>query len=439
MWFDKLNNKDILIAGYGKEGQSTHCLLNSLSLNSKIDVAHNNEEIANALKNNHYDYVIKSPGIPTSFFDNLCNPSVITSQTDIFLSAFGEHVIGISGTKGKSTTTSMIYKVLNDNYDGSVFLAGNIGIPLFDLIPQMEEASDNALIVAELSCHQLENIHCAPKIGVLLNLYEEHLDHYRNYNDYCMAKLQMGLKQKLGDTLYYCSDNSDLKRMVENHRPDFRGELVPYCMDDVKHNQFVANTKWPLCGDHNLSNIYVSWMICKQLGIDSKQFEKSVLNFKPLEHRLEFVGEADGVEFYNDSISTIPQATIAAVDALKKVDTLVLGGFNRGIDYQPLAHYLVENPLGRNIKSLILLGSAGKSIKEAIDSLSPNIERHSFIDFSDNYCLEDAINQILPHIERGKICLLSPAASSYDCYINFEERGRDFKRIVSNIKNNIQR
>lgn len=428
--FNLFAGKEILIAGYGREGMSSHELLKRMFPCREFDIAHNNEEIAAALRKKHYDMVLKSPGIPTFFFDGLCDREVLTSQSDIFLQVYGDKTVGVTGTKGKSTTTMVIHEVLK--YDGlrDVIMAGNMGLPLFNIIPQL---SESAVVVAELSCHQLEGIHRGPHIGVLLNLFEEHLDHYRNYGDYQMAKMQIGLKQREGDVFFYCSDNEELSARVEELHEEFRSEVVGYSgnmASDSDINAMLHDS--PFKGGHNMTNCIVAWMAVQRLGVEQDVFAKALQGCKPLEHRLERVAVVDGVTYYNDSISTIPQATIEGVSALKDVDTLILGGFDRGIDYTPLVDFLCRSEKGKAIGNLVFFGSAGKRMYEAFVK-DNSVARHELCHFEADYSMEAAVLFAAANTAKGKICLLSPAASSYDHYKNFEYRGRDFKDCVNNL------
>lgn len=425
--FNLLVGKDILIAGYGREGKSSHALLQRLFPSRKFDIAENNEAIAAALKVKRYDLVIKSPGIPLFFFDGLCDLSTITSQSDIFLQLYGDHTIGVTGTKGKSTTTMVVYEALKSDGKHAVIMAGNMGIPLFDIIPQID---DDTLVVAELSCHQLEGIHRGPHVGVLLNLFQEHLDHYRSYNDYQMAKLQMALRQQEGDLFFYCGDNKELRDKVSELRNQIRSEVVEYDASQVTLP--VTSEVSKLKGQHNLSNCWVAWLVAHRLGIAQDDFARVLSQIHPLEHRLEEVGTVDGVTYYNDSISTIPQATMEAVHALQRVDTLILGGFDRGIDYTPLVHFLCHNEEGCNIRNLVFFGSAGNRIHEAF--LQENrVPRKEFCHFDADYSMREAVAFAAQNSRKGSVCLLSPAASSYDHYKNFEYRGKDYKDCVASL------
>ena len=232
---DLLANRRILIAGYGREGKSTHALIEQYVPSAVVTVAANDDEIFRCLdesKNNPFDLIIKSPGIPTMKLEGLCNPETITSQTDLFLQIYGDQTIAVTGTKGKSTTTTLIFHVLKTTFADTrkVILAGNMGIPLFDILPQIDH---DTVVVAEFSCHQLENIHRAPHIGIILNLYQEHLDHYHSYLDYQMAKMQMMLRQQTGDHCFYCTDSPDLALLVKELSPKVCSTLHPYALDQA--------------------------------------------------------------------------------------------------------------------------------------------------------------------------------------------------------------
>lgn len=406
--------RTILIAGYGREGRSTHTLLQQLLPSCKPHIAQNDSEMTEALQRQRYDMIIKSPGIPMFRLDGLCDLNTVTSQTDLFLQVYGDLTIGVTGTKGKSTTTNLIYSVLH-SVDSGVVMAGNMGIPLFDIIPTLNAKS---VVVAEFSCHQLEGIRRAPHIGVLLNLYQEHLDHYRGYLDYKMAKFNIGLRQSDDDTFYYCSDNEELAALVASHRDALQGKVVPYSLADATPQ--LRSYPTPLQGDHNLSNTVVAHLVAQQRHVGEEAFASALASFKGLEHRLEKVGTYSGITFYNDSISTIPAATEAAVDALGNVDTLILGGFDRGIDYSGLAQYLSTSA----VRNMVFVGKAGERIREAMPTMP------------ENYLVEDDYAKIVAwcfeHTAKGKVCLLSPAAASYDAFKNFEERGSRYKQLVMN-------
>ena len=430
--YNLLSGRRILLAGYGREGRSTHEVLGRLLPDFVPDIAHDDNELFAALDNAQaagkpYDLIIKSPGIPTMKLEGRCSLDSVTSQTDLFMQVYGDLTIGITGTKGKSTTTSLICHVLAQSLgrEHDVVLAGNIGIPLFDIMGRIDERS---IVVAELSCHQLENIHQAPHIGVILNLYQEHLDHYHDYRDYQMAKMQMVLKQKAGDHCFYCTDSDDLARMVEELRPSAASTLHPYSLQEARQSS-ASNMPTSLQGDHNLCNIYVAKQVSNLKGVDDRQFAEALASFHGLQHRLERVGIYHNITFYNDSISTIPETTIAAINTLQQVDTLILGGYDRGIDYGALYRHL-RSPSGASIRNIVFVGDAGRRMYHELKLHDHNPLDGKLTLLENSYA--KIVDWCFAHTQPGKICLLSPAAASYDSFKNFEERGNTFKELVIN-------
>ena len=348
-----LENRRILVAGYGREGKSAERLIQRLvpeasyTIAMQVECGKWKDESGEWHEDWPFDMVIKSPGIPNCHLSPFTFH--LTSLTDLFLQVYGDLTIGVTGTKGKSTTASLIHHLL----PGSI-LAGNIGIPLFDILDELKEDS---IVVAELSCHQLENIHRGPHIALLLNLFQEHLDHYENYMGYKMAKMQIGLKQREGDHFFYCTDNEELCSLIEKTKNQIGSSLHPYSLATPTDEERALLKACPLEGEHNRSNALVA---CRVASLVTRQqlstFNFQLSTFKGLRHRLERVGIYAGITWYDDSISTIPAATIAAVKALPRVDTLILGGFDRGIDYSPLVEFLKEHP----VKNLVFVGAAGR-------------------------------------------------------------------------------
>ncbi len=409
----------ILIAGYGREGKSAERLIQRLAPEVDYTVATEVEngkwkaESGEWHEEWPFDMVIKSPGIPMrNMATDHC--TLTTSLTDLFLQVYGDKTIGVTGTKGKSTTASLIHHLL----PGSI-LAGNIGIPLFDILDEMNEES---VVVAELSCHQLENIHRGPHVAVLLNLFQEHLDHYENYMGYKMAKMQIAQRQQEGDHFFYCRDNGELRSLVESGEWGVESMLHPYSINDITDEERELLKACPLEGEHNRSNALVA---CRVASLVTRQpistFNSQLSTFQGLRHRMEKVGCYRGITWYDDSISTIPAAAIAAVRALGRVDTLILGGFDRGIDYTPLVDFLKDNP----IKNLVFVGAAGRRILSTFHfPLS-------------TYIIEDDYTKIVPwcaeHTPQGGVVLLSPAAASYDAFKNFEVRGDFFREQIKRL------
>lgn len=421
-------NSKVLILGYGKEGKSTYGFLRKNFPGLLLGIADSNTGIANdstlldddnleiivgsgyldSLK--HFDVIIKSPGVNIGKLSGeLLNR--ITSQTDLFLQCYANQVVGVTGTKGKSTTASLIkHFLLADNK--KVLLLGNIGVPAFDMIDAIE---NDTTIVYELSAHQLEYLHRSPHIAVLLNVFPEHLDYFSSFGDYRNAKFNICKFQNMDDCLIV--------------HESLVGELLDRNQDSRTKNQRIVEisnkaTKFkienpPLMGNHNLVNIDAALLAASEAGVDIEVAVKSLDSFKRLPHRLEHVGEFGGIEFVNDSISTIPESTIAAVKALKNVDTLILGGYDRGLDYSVMVEFLMTS----RVRNFIFLGKAGNRM---FDIFTANKVEELFKASS----MESAFNVIVEKTAKGSICLLSPAAASYDQFHNFEHRGDVFKSLA---------
>ena len=427
---NRLRGKRILVLGFGREGRSTWLFLHKYLPEATVAVADKNEmELVQYFGTSYleaiydYDIVIKTPGISLKDFDT--KGVEITSQTDLFLSQFHSQTIGISGTKGKSTTTSLIYHLLKSSGRDAI-LTGNIGIPCFDV---MEEIKPDSIVVYELSAHQLEYVHNSPRVGVLLNVFEEHLDHFGTFERYKAAKLNLLRFMDKDDTaIIHESLSLDAHRVIASEATQSRTFSL-FDLDNI-----IDRTALPLKGDHNLLNIKAALLACDAYGMDFHELIPYLYTFKPLEHRLEPVGIFDGVSFVNDSISTIPQATIQACKALGRIDFLLLGGFDRGIDYQPLVDFLNGNP----VPHLLFTGKAGERMMQLMDGIStgsttcdvkvPELVEGPILYYYAN--MEEAFAYIATQAQNGDVVLLSPAASSYDQYKNFEERGRKFKTLA---------
>ncbi len=423
---NRLRGKHILILGFGREGKSTLRFLNKYLPDAVVAVADKNEMEGVTHYGEHYleamydyDIVVKTPGISLKDFDT--KGVEITSQTDLFLSQFHAQTIGITGTKGKSTTTSLIHHLLKSSGRDAI-LTGNIGIPCFDV---MEDIKPDSIVVYELSAHQLEYVHNSPRVGVLLNIFEEHLDHFGTMQRYADAKLNIMRYMGEEDTaVIHETLMEDAWRLFVNN--------IVFSLFDTE--ELIDCTALPLIGAHNLTNVKAALLACYAYGVDIRELIPHLYTFKPLEHRLEPVGTFDGVTFVNDSISTIPQATVSACEALGRVDFLLLGGFDRGIDYEPLADYLKEHP----VPHLLFTGKAGERMMQLIQVPEPSVPElvegveGPFLFYYPS--MESAFAYLAAHADVGDVCLLSPAASSYDQYKNFEERGRKFKALAQSFK-----
>jgi UDP-N-acetylmuramoylalanine--D-glutamate ligase len=425
-------DKKILILGFGREGKDALLFLRKLFPSKKIGIADQNENCKNLKiqdKNiiwhlgkdylrdiSKYDLIIKSPGIPIHLpeVEKAYKEKKITSATEIFFKFFPGKIIGITGTKGKSTTTYLIYKILKAKLN-SVYLVGNIGRPPLKVLLS---AKKNSIAVFELSSHQLYNLCYSPHIAVFLNFYPEHLDYYKDIEEYLNAKANITLWQTSEDFLIYNPRNKEVKKVALISK----AQKIPlYFPEKIVKECGIQKTKF--AGNFYSLNMAAAIKVGEILKIEKKVMKKVIENFKPLYHRLEFVGEFKGIKFYNDSLSTIPETTIFAIRTFKdKIGSLILGGFDRGVSYTKLAKEILK----RKIPLLIFFPESGDRIWREILKFSKNKLPKAFLVQS----MKDAVKIAFSFTKKGKICLLSPASPSFGLFRNYKERGNLFKKYV---------
>lgn len=371
-----------------------------------------------------YDVIIKAPGISFVGMDISEYAHKITSQLELLLEFFDIYTIGVTGTKGKSTTSTLIYQMLQDQERKSMLL-GNIGVPVFDYI---EELKEDMIVVLEMSSHQLEYMKTSPNIAILLNIFPDHLDHYNSYEEYAKAKCNIYKYQKEEDYFLYNADNETIQKVLEQVRGkeyavSFLGKEKSeiYLKDNIifLEDKPIYDTQEPrkLVGDYILNNIMFVLGVSEILELDVKKTAKTINQFEPLRHRLQLVGNYNGVSYYDNSIATIPKATIEAVKALQNVDTLIIGGMDRGINYTELIEFINQS----NITNIICMPKTGHDIAR-------KLEKKTYLVNS----MEETVTIAKKVTKRGKSCLLSPAAASYGFFKNFEEKGDIYQELVKN-------
>ena len=372
-----------------------------------------------------YDVIIKAPGISFAGMDIEEYAHKITSQLELLLEFFDVFTIGVTGTKGKSTTSSLIYQILQDQGKKSILL-GNIGVPVFDYI---EELTKDTIIVLEMSSHQLEYMKTSPNIAILLNIFPDHLDHYNSYEDYAKAKCNIYKYQKETDYFLYNSDNEMMQKVLKlakgkTYSVSFEGkeESKIYVKDNTVflEDKPIYDTQEPrkLVGDYILNNMMFVLGVSEILGLDLRKAVDTINQFEPLRHRLQLVGSYEGVSYYDNSIATIPKATIEAVKALSNVDTLIIGGMDRGIDYTELIEFINQSEMNH----IICMPKTGHDI-------ASQIEKKTYLVNT----MEEAVVTAKQVTTKGKSCLLSPAAASYGFFKNFEEKGDIYQELVKTI------
>lgn len=414
--------KSVLIVGFGREGQSTFRFLRKYFPEMTLTIADKNEitppdafTVCSCGEDylqhiNDFDLVMKSPGI--SFKDvEVGENTEVTCQVDLFLRFADCRKIGITGSKGKTTTSTLTYQFLKAA-GKDCRLIGNIGVPVFETLGDL---TSETVAVIEMSSHQLEFTSASPEVAVLTNLYEEHLEHYKGgFQGYVRAKSHIALYQKAGDLFLYNATQGLAQFVNLSAVPSEKIGI----RDDEKLPFSVENPH--LAGAHNYQDILFARAAAKRFGATDADCEKAVRAFQGIEHRMEKVGTFKGITFYNDCIATIPHAVMCAVDALKTVDTLIVGGKDRGIHYGDFVTALKNS----KVRNIIGTPETGHTIVKALRAAGASQNCFAAAD------LDEAVRLAYAHTEAGKICLLSPAASSYNVYKNFEEKGRHYKALI---------
>ena len=352
---------------------------------------------------------MKSPGIS---FVNVDVPenTYVTCQTDLFIKYAPCKKIGVTGSKGKTTTSTLTYKML---CAGGVDceLMGNMGLPVLDYI---EEMNEDKIAVIEMSSHQLEFTRSSPDVSILTNIYEEHLEHYKGgMTGYVNAKLNIVRHQKENNTFIYngtqgLSPYLDLDIVKSNAVAVKKDDFLPFDIENIH-----------LAGEHNRHDVLYAYTAASKFGVTAEQAKKAIDDYEGIEHRMENIGIYNSITFYNDCIATIPHAVMCAVNAIK-ANTLIIGGKDRGIDYTDFAVDLENSELS------VIIGTKTTGHK-IIDMMLANGTKKNLIKAEN---LEEAVKSAYKNTKKDGVCILSPAASSYNEYKNFEEKGRHYKELV---------
>ena len=381
-----------------------------------------------------FDIIFKSPS---------CRPDIpeikqevkkgakLTSEIELVLELAPCKIIAVTGSDGKTTTTSLIYEILKNKY--KCYLGGNIGIPLFTKISEMKPED---IIVLELSSFQLMTIKTSPNIAVITNVTPNHLDIHKTYNEYIEAKANIFKNQKEEDTLVLNYDNEitrnfskiapgkviyfSSKEKIENGIIYDDG-IIKSCEDGLRRH-ILKLKDTTLRGTHNAENICAAIAATKGL-VEIEDQVKAIKNFKGVPHRLEFVRELNGNKWYNDSIATSPTRTIAGLNSFDEEIVLIAGGYDKHLDYEPIAE-----PILKKVKTLILTGQTAEKIFGAVKQKKE--EQNKSIDMYKVNNLEEAVQKAKEQAKPNQIILFSPASASFDSFKNFEERGEKFKELV---------
>ena len=384
------------------------------------------------LLDNSFDYLIKNPGVPIDhkyvLKANDLDIEVINEVEMCYrLLPKGIKLISITGTNGKTTTTTITYNILKNAFGDRVVLAGNIGYPLSSVLDKL---TSDSILVMEISCQQLENMSkFNPNIAVMTNLSPAHIDFLKSYDNYKRVKAKLFQNQSENDIAilnnededvlnvtnnikstkkYFSGDNKIEGCYLENNCIYYYGEKVISC-DDIL-----------IVGKHNIENCMAAIMIAKELNVKNSVIKDTISEFKGVEHRLEYVDTVNECRFYNDTEATNIKCCQIALSSFDKPIILFLGGMERGQDFMELKPYM------KNVKAVIAIGQCRDRVVDFCNELNIN-----------NYCFEflkDGFNKCIDLMSPGDVVLLSPASASWDQYKECEVRGQEFKDLVASLK-----
>lgn len=386
------------------------------------------------LNNLSGDMIFKTPGMRYDVPELLKakkNGSIVTSEMEVFFEVCPSHIIAVTGSDGKTTTTTLIHKMMTDaGY--KTWLGGNIGNPL---LTDTEKMKENDWVILELSSFQLHTMRKSPEIAVITNISPNHLDMHKDYKEYIDAKKNIMLYQNEGDTLIVNADNQvtadigksangAVKYFSRNGMADvyLDGNIIKRGIVEILN---IKDIKIP--GMHNVENYMAA--IAAVSGLVSKDVIVNVAKtFGGVEHRIELVRTLDGVKYYNSSIDSSPNRTINTLRVFPNKVIMIAGGKDKGIPYDEIGPALAEH-----VKVLILIGATSDKIQEALDAEINKTGNGKDIEVIRATSYEDAVNTARSKAHDGDVVLLSPASTSFDMFRNFEERGNLFKKIVNEL------
>lgn len=398
--FAFLGMKKVAILGYGREGRVTKQYLKEQYPHLSIRVLDKSRSKNYLLKQTSFDMVVKTPGIPKELV-----PVYYTTATNIFFATVPHRqIIGVTGSKGKSTTASLIYALLKEG-GIDVQLLGNIGGPMLEALLHKKSRNAETVYVLELSSYQLDDIQASPHIAVVSNLFPEHLNYHGSLQNYYAAKYNITAYQRAEDYLLVNPKVKELGQWQTRAQRQAVAASLPLTESEI-----------PLLGEHNRDNLRAAVAVAELFGISQDTAASAIRKFKGLPHRLENVGTYRGITFYDDAISTSPESTIEALNSLKNVGVLFLGGEDRGYNFTNLES-LVRS-LG--IKHIVLFPKSGERIFTSTDNLN----------LLKTKSMKEAVAFAYQHAEPGQIVLLSTASPSYSVWKNFIEKGNEFQKYV---------
>lgn len=379
-----------------------------------------------------FDYLIKNPGIPIDhkYVEKAKEFGIeVINEVEIAYRLLPEDVtlIGITGTNGKTTTTTLTYEILKESFPNRVHLAGNIGYPLCSFLEKLKK---DDIIVMEVSCQQGENIkEFKPHIGLFTNISEAHIDFLKTFEHYKEVKSRMFMNQTKDDIALLNIEDNQVMNQLKNIKSKtkyfsskneingcyLKDEAIYYYEDKVIE---IKEIKIP--GIHNLENCMASIMIAKEFDVENNTIQKVLSEFRGVEHRLEYVDTVDDVKYYNDTEATNIKCTQIALSSFHEPTTIILGGLERGQNFDDLIPYMM------NVRNIIAIGQCRDRVQSFGDHLG--IPTYSYEKLEEGFqkCVE---------VSREGVVLLSPASASWDQYKECEIRGSEFKKYVHDLKN----
>ena len=385
-----------------------------------------------------FNIIFRSPScLPTKpeLQEEANRGAIVTTEVEMLMEMCPCKIIGVTGSDGKTTTTSMINAILQ-KAGYNTFLGGNIGTPLFTRLPEIKP---DDIVVLELSSFQLMNMHVSPDISVITNITPNHLNIHKDYEEYIEAKKNIFKYQDEkgililnydNDITRSCSKEANGKVIFFSSKEKLDNgfivdeNVVKECEDKVRKH--ILNTdEVILRGNHNFQNIATALAATKTL-VDTDVAVQAIKEFKPVEHRIEFIREIDGVKWYNDSASSSPTRTLSGINAFKENIILIAGGYDKNLDYGPLAKPVVDK-----VSALILIGQTAEKIFDAVKGEADKQNKKIDIYMCDS--LEQTIDIAKKSAKKGDVVLFSPASASFDMFKNFADRGEKFKNLVNNI------
>lgn len=416
-------NSKIAILGAGLEGKAMEAYLQKHG-HTDITILDEKEDSEAFADLSGYEIVFRSPGIPVMRPDLQAVKEKLSSVTRYFMEHCPCPIIGVTGTKGKGTTSTLIFKML-EAAGQHAFLGGNIGEPAVNFL---DELTPNSIVVLEMSSFQLEDCDRSPHISVVLNISSEHLDYHPTVEAYRMAKRPIMEHQTEEDIAILNADyygSFDMGRFTQGQiRHYSTNSSTNICLNGeniLVDGETVASTQdIALRGPHNLENVLPACGVAKLLGVPNDKIRKTLQSFTGLPHRLELVGEKEGVQYFNDSFSTTPETSIAGMRSFTEPLILIAGGSDKGADFTEWGQAVDEST---NLKALLLIGERAEALQATTKT-----EAHMCSD------LESAFQWCQENANAGDVVLLSPACASFDQYENYKKRGEHFRQLAANIQ-----